>query len=87
MQLPSTEETTRAVSLDVIPSVLVSSVNVYKTWTVDQPTDAIGGVTDLTSRSAFDNPGQHFVAHLDAAYWEDGEKVHSALPSGQGDFT
>ena len=45
MQLPSTEETTRAVSLDVMPSVLVSSVNVYKTWTVDQPTDAIGGVT------------------------------------------
>jgi TonB-dependent receptor len=87
MQLPSTEETTRAVSLDVLPSVLVSAVNVYKTWTVDQPTDAIGGVTDLTSRSAFDNPGQHFVAHLDGAYWEDGEKVHSALPSGQGDFT
>src|SRR6201994_24804 len=42
MQLPSTEETTRAVSLDVMPSVLVSSVNVFKTWTVDQPTDAIG---------------------------------------------
>jgi TonB-dependent receptor len=87
MQLPSTEETTRAVSLDVMPSVLVSAVNVYKTWTVDQPSDAIGGVTDLTSRSAFDNPGQHLVAHLDAAYWEDGEKVHSALPSGQGDIT
>jgi TonB-dependent receptor len=87
MQLPSTEETTRAVSLDVLPSVLVSAVNVYKTWTVDQPTDAIGGVTDLTTRSAFDNPGEHFVAHLDAAYWEDGEKVHSWLPSGQGDLT
>ncbi len=87
MALPSTEETVRSVSLDVIPSVLVNSVDVNKTWTVDQPTDAIGGVTDLHTRSAFDHPGEFFDSHIDGAYWTNTEEVRSKQPSGQADFT
>ena len=86
MQLASTEETTRWVSLDVLAAVIVTRVDVDKTWGVDQPSDAVGGVVDLRGRSAFDNPGQFFEAHLDGAYWGDTEQVHSQEPSGQGDF-
>jgi TonB-dependent receptor len=87
LQLASTEETRRQVSLDVLPSVLVSQVNVAKSWTVDQVSDAAGGVTELRTRSAFDRPGEHLDAHLDYAYWENTEKVHGFLPSGQADVT
>jgi TonB-dependent receptor len=87
LQLASTEETRRQVSLDVLPSVLVSQVNVAKSWTVDQVSDAAGGVTLLKTRSAFDRPGEHLDAHIDYAYWENTEKVHSFLPSGQLDVT
>ena len=87
MALASTEETTRWVSLDVIPSVVVKGVEVDKTWRVDQPSDAVGGIADLHTRSAFDHPGQFFDAHADAAYWEDHEQVHSQLPSGNLDAT
>jgi TonB-dependent receptor len=87
MALASTEETTRWVSLDVIPSVIVKGVDVDKTWRVDQPSDAVGGIADLHTRSAFDHPGFFFDAHADAAYWEDTEQVHSQLPSGNLDAT
>jgi TonB-dependent receptor len=87
MALASTEETVRSVSLDVIPAVLVNHADVEKTWTVDQPSDAIGGVTNLTTRSAFDHPGEFFGAHLDGAYWTSTEQIKSQQPSGQGDFT
>jgi TonB-dependent receptor len=87
MALPSTEETVRSVSLDVIPAILVNSADVEKTWTVDRPSDAIGGVTDLHTRSAFDHPGEFFGAHLDGAYWTSTEQVKSQQPSGQGDVT
>jgi TonB-dependent receptor len=87
MALPSTEETVRSVSLDVIPAVLVTGADVKKTWTVDQPSDAIGGVTDLHTRSAFDHPGEFFGAHLDGAYWTSTEQIKSQQPSGQGDVT
>ena len=85
LSLPSTEETRRQVSLDVLPSMLVNQVAVKKSWTVDQVSDAAGGVTELKTRSAFDRPGEHFTANLDYAYWENEEQVHGFLPSGQAD--
>src|ERR1700678_3042633 len=78
MAMPSTEETVRSVSLDVLPAALITHADVEKTWTVDQPSDAIGGVTDLHTRSAFDHPGEFFAAHLDGAYWTNTEEIHSA---------
>jgi TonB-dependent receptor len=87
LQLPSTEETRRQVSLDVIPSVVVSQVGVAKSWSAEQVSDAVGGVTMLKTRSAFDHPGQHIDAHLDYAYWEDEPVVTNTMPSLQGDVT
>lgn len=87
MQLVSTEESRRQVSLDVLPAVLVNQVTVKKSWSVDQVSDAIGGVTELHTRSAFDHPGEFFDAHFDYAYWENQEKVAGFQPSGQADVT
>jgi TonB-dependent receptor len=87
MALASTEETTRWVSLDVIPSVIISGADVDKTWRADQPTDAIGGIINLHTRSAFDHPGEHFDAHVDGSYWFDHEQVHDQEPSGNADAT
>ena len=87
MALASTEETTRWVSLDVIPSVIISGADVNKTWRVDQPSDAIGGIINLHTRSAFDHPGEHFDAHVDGAYWFDHEQIHDQEPSGNADAT
>jgi TonB-dependent receptor len=86
MVLPSTEETVRSVSFDVLPSILISQASVLKTWTVDQPTDAVGGVTALTTRSAFDHPGLFVSSHLDYAYWEDQRALHDNVPSGNADL-
>ncbi len=89
LQLVSTEETRRQVSLDMIPAVLVKQVTVNKSWSVDQVSDAIGGgVTELHTRSAFDHPGEFFDSHLDfATYWTNEAQVNGYQPSGQGDFT
>ena len=84
--LPSTEETRRQVSFDVMPSILANAVTVTKTYTVDLPSDATGGVTDLKTHSAFDHPGWFVAGHLDGADWEQGRKFHNNLPSGQGDI-
>jgi len=87
MQLVSTEETRRQVSLDVLPAVLVNQVNVNKSWSADQVSDAIGGVTELHTRSAFDHPGEFLDSHVDFAYWENEAQVAGYQPSGQADVT
>lgn len=83
--LPSTEETRRQVSFDVLPSIIANQVSVYKTYTADLPSDAIGGVTNLTSHSAFDHPGAFIAGHADFSYWGREPKFRSYRPSGQGD--
>ena len=84
--LPSTEETRRQVSFDVLPSVIADQVTVYKTWSADLPSDAIGGVTDLKTHSAFDHQGWFTSGHLDYSYWENRRNFHGNPPSGQGDL-
>ena len=83
--LPSTEETRRSVSFDVLPSIIVNQVSVYKTGTSALPGDSTGGVIDLRTHSAFDHRGWFFAGHLDASYWENERELHENVPSGQGD--
>jgi hypothetical protein len=84
MPLPSTEETVRSLSFDVFPAFLISQASVYKTWTVDQPTDAIGAVTNLQTRSAFDHRGSYLAGQLDGGYWDRPQELRSNTPSGEG---
>lgn len=86
MQLPSTEEKDRTLSFDVFPGFLISRASVYKSWTVDQPSDAIGSVTNLETRSAFDHPGRYIADHVDGADWERDQKLRKDRLSGAADL-
>ena len=83
--LPSTETTTRNVSLDVLPSSLAQQVSIYKSITPDMPADAIGGVTNLRTRSAFDVPGMFASARANLANWDNHRVVADSSPSGQAE--
>ncbi|MBK7876267.1 MAG: TonB-dependent receptor [Planctomycetes bacterium] len=47
VRLPSADENTRAVELDLFPSAVIESLQVSKTFTPDQQGDASGGAVDL----------------------------------------
>lgn len=56
-RLPSPEGDIRTVALDVIPSDVVSSIEVNKAITPEMDADAIGGSVNLITKSASDYPG------------------------------
>ena len=56
--LPANEVGRRNVSLDVIPSSLASRVEVYKSVNAAMNGNAIGGIANLRTRSAFDVGGK-----------------------------
>lgn len=81
--LPSTETTRRTVSLDVLPSSLTRQVTVYKTFTPEMEGNAIGGITNLATRSALDKPGFQLGGRMDLAQWQNQRRFHGSTPSGQ----
>ena len=52
--LASVDETGRTVPLDIVPSVMAGRLEVIKTVTPENDGNAIGGVINITTRSAFD---------------------------------
>ncbi len=56
VHVSSPEQDVRIVKLDVVPAVLVESVEVSKTLSANQDGDAIGGSVNLVTRSADDKP-------------------------------
>ncbi len=54
MFLPSGSRTSRVSNFETIPSTAVSTIAVYKSRMADQDGNAIGGVFNLKTRSAFD---------------------------------
>lgn len=84
--LPGTETTRRTVSLDVIPSSLARQVNVYKTFTPEMDGNAVGGITDLVTRSALARTGLHASGRMDYTHW-DAPKLRERKPSGQFEGT
>lgn len=81
--LPSTETTRRTVSFDVLPASLSKQVTVYKTFTPEMDGNAIGGITDLHTRSAFDQLGFHVSTRGDLVKWQNQRNFHGTTPSGQ----
>jgi TonB-dependent receptor len=84
--LPATETTRRNVSLDVIPSSLASRVDVFKTRTADMTGNAIGGVANLRTRSAFDHEGLFVAGRADWAKYENTREIRDSTPSGQAEL-
>lgn len=65
-RIPSAEGDNRRVQMDLIPSDMISSVEVSKTLTPDMDADAIGGSVDLATRATPD--GQRISATLLGGY-------------------
>lgn len=85
--LPANEVGRRNVSLDVIPSSLASRVEVYKSVNAAMNGNAIGGVANLRTRSAFDNGGKGFLGgRFDIGTWDYRRVRHGATPSGQAEL-
>ena len=51
---------TRGVRLDILPSSMVSEIQVVKSFTADLDPNATGGAINLKTRSAFENHGKPF---------------------------
>ena len=58
IRIPSPEDTERTVSLDVIPSFLLGSIELSKALTPDMDGDAIGGSVNLITKNGFDYDGR-----------------------------
>lgn len=58
--LAAPESDTRAVALDVIPSELLETLTVKKTFTPDMDPEGLGGAIEVKSFSAFDRKGRSF---------------------------
>ena len=58
--LTAPESETRAVALDVIPSELLETLTVKKTFTPDMEPEGVGGSIEVKSFSAFDRKGRSF---------------------------
>ncbi|WCM93765.1 TonB-dependent receptor [Acidovorax sp. NCPPB 2350] len=85
--LPSTETNRRVVSLDVIPSSLARQVSVFKSFTPEMEGNAIGGITNLSTRSAFDKHGLQRSLRADLSEWTNHRRLSSRTPSGQAEGT
>lgn len=84
--LPANEIGRRNVSLDVMPSSLAKRIDVYKSVVPAMNGNAIGGVTNLRTRSAFDSNGDLFIGgRADVGAWENKRSRHGRTPSGQAE--
>ncbi len=54
--VPSPEAGSRSVALDAMPSGIVSSIEVQKTFSADQAVSGLGGVAEIKTLTAFDLP-------------------------------
>lgn len=84
LNVPSPEAGVRSVALDVIPSELVSSLEVSKTVTPDMDASAIGGSIEVKSLSAFDRAEQSYKFTVQASH---NELVAKTSPKLSGSYT
>ncbi len=67
ISIPAPESGTRAVALDVIPSELLESLEVSKSFTPDMDPDGLGGAINVKSLSGFDRKGRTLSLKAEAS--------------------
>lgn len=80
---------TRATALDLVPSEMVSSIEVAKAVTPDMDANALGGSVNISTLTAFDREGSFFSASLNGMvhqltteYGDTGIPFRSSLTAG-----
>jgi TonB-dependent receptor len=84
LRIPAPEGDKRAIQLDVLPSELLSSLEVTKSVTPDMDGDAVGGSIDIRSISAFDRRSQTMSFTAESTY---SDLTDEASPRVSGNFT
>lgn len=77
----SVDENGRTVPMDIIPSVMVGRLEVIKTVTPENDANAIGGIINVTTRSAFDAKGPFVNALASYGIYEQSGDVRNSKPS------
>ena len=77
----SVDEAARTVPLDIVPSVMAGRVEVIKTVTPENDGNAIGGVINITTRSAFDAGRPFFNGLASYGIYEQHGDVRNDDPS------
>jgi outer membrane cobalamin receptor len=67
--LPATDSTGRHVSMNQIPSGLVSQVILTQSNTPEQDAEALGGTIELTPKSAFDSSTPILEGHMGSGFY------------------
>lgn len=84
LNVPSPEAGIRSVAMDVIPSELISSLEVSKTVTPDMDASAIGGSIEVKSLSAFDRENESYSFTAQTSY---NALVEENSPKFSGSYT
>lgn len=79
--LASVDETGRTVPMDIVPSVMAGRLEVIKTVTPEDDGNAIGGVINVTTRSAFDAGRPFFSGMASYGDYERSGGVRNDKPS------
>jgi len=77
----SVDESDRTVPMDIVPSVMAGRLEVIKTVTPENDGNAIGGVINVTTRSAFDAKRPFFNGMASYGHYERSGDVRNDKPS------
>lgn len=77
----SVDESARTVPMDIVPSVMAGRLEVIKTVTPENDGNAIGGVINVRTRSAFDRTGPFFDGMASYGAYERSGDVRNDDPS------
>jgi iron complex outermembrane receptor protein len=87
LQLASSDQASRRVLIEQVPASAVSRMEVIKSPTAQYDGNAIGGIVDLQTRSAFDVARGYFVAQALAGYYDSNAVPGKNKVSYRGDAT
>lgn len=87
LQLASSDQSSRRVLIEQVPASAVARMQVVKSLTPNYDGNAIGGLVDLQTRSAFDGPSTYFTGQALVGYYDSRNVPGKDKPSVRGDMT
>lgn len=84
--VPSTRRNGRATQLSIIPSYVIKTTDVTKSFSADMDANTIGGTISVQTRSAFDQDDTYFAARGALGYFDQNEGPEDLDLSSRGDF-
>ncbi|WP_161392436.1 TonB-dependent receptor [Croceibacterium xixiisoli] len=87
LQLASSDQASRRVLIEQVPASAVARMEVVKSLTPAHDGNAIGGLVDLQTRSAFDTNGTYLAGQALVGYYDSNNVPGKGAPSYRADAT